>query len=94
MVVVRTDDLTQMSVHMRQPCACAHGPKKSTQQLSSTMSCFDELRMRRPPQCSQTPTRVSQRVQPWEHDCLLRDGTCETRSTCTENSGIDHHVEE
>ena len=27
--------------------------------------------------------RVSRQVQLWEHDCLLHDGTCGTRSTCT-----------
>ena len=77
------------------PCACAHGPQKSTQQLSRTMSCnlVDEMQLRRPPQLSSTPVprtlrglstqRIAQRDATVGNDCLLHAGTCGTRKTCT-----------
>ena len=34
------------------------------------------------------PQRVSQQVQLWEHNCLLHDGTCGTRTTCTTRTSI------
>ena len=40
-----------------------------------------------PPQLMSCPQRVSQ-VQLWEHNCLLHDGTCGTRITCTTGTSI------
>ena len=41
-----------------------------------------------PPHLMSCPQRVSQPVQPWEHDCLLHDGTCGTRTTCPSGTSI------
>ena len=86
------------ATHHGEPCYSGHDlpgrvpvhtAKKSNPQLSTTMSwnLVDELQLRRPPQCSPTPRRVSQRVQPWEHwnSLNLHD---------LNNGGIDHLVEE
>ena len=61
------------------PCPCGHGPRPCT--------CVQGPK-KSPPQLMSCPQRASPQVQLWEHNCLLHDGNCGTRTTCTTGTSI------